>query len=67
MPPFDPTITICGPWERTSIEYRVVEVPKIVRGLSSTPVRCAPLHLEVQHERRKVWVFAGYEERTTEA
>ena len=58
---------IFGPWERTGREVRLVKVPTIVSGLSATVVTSERLYIEANHERRKVWKFIGYEERTTES
>jgi len=58
---------IVGAWRPVGEEVEVnVTVPTIVNGFGS-PVQTIQLPIRRTRERRAVWEFVGYEERTVES
>ena len=57
---------IVGPWQPVSRALHVNKVPTVVNGFGRT-IEATPLTITVTVERRPVWEFVGYEERTVES
>ena len=58
---------ITGPWIKVGEEYEVVrKVPTVVNGFGVV-VANEGLTIKRSVERRKIWQFVGYEERTVDS
>lgn len=55
-----------GPWEVVSEGWYVKHVPTVVNGFGR-PVVTSDLAIRTRTERRPIWEFVGYEERTVES